>query len=45
MKEYNRLLDEQEGQRAQELAARMERAWALEERGGFVWKYGIFPMK
>ena len=25
MKEYNRLLDEQEEQRAQELAARMER--------------------
>jgi len=33
MKEYNRLLDEQEGQRAMELAARMERPWALEERG------------
>ena len=26
MKEYNRLLDEQEEQRGQELAARMERA-------------------
>ena len=26
MKEYNRLLDEQEEQRAQELAARMERS-------------------